>query len=259
MSVPAGRKPAILAYLLLVFALTIPFWILEMVRPVELLPGLPLSALGALTPAAAALILAGGERWKLLGRCFDFREIKSRGWFAVSLLVNPLIALIAYAILRISQPIPLPTPLTPGVIGMFLFFLLGGLTEELGWTGYATQPLLERRGMIVTALLLGTVWAVWHFPALFQAGHSAEWIAWWSLGTLTLRLIMVWFYVRAGGSVFAAALFHALINLCWQLFPVDGSYYDPRVFGLVTLGVAIILYTAAKLGPHNRARKDTMP
>jgi len=32
-----------------------------------------------------------------------------------------------------------------------------------------------------------------------------------------------------------------MINLCWQLFPINGSYYDPFVFGLITLGVAVII------------------
>jgi hypothetical protein len=35
-----------------------------------------------------------------------------------------------------------------------------------------------------------------------------------------------------------------MINLCWQLFPINGSYYDPLVFGLITFGVAIIIVVA---------------
>jgi len=32
-----------------------------------------------------------------------------------------------------------------------------------------------------------------------------------------------------------------MINLCWQLFPINGSYYDPLVFGLLAFGVAVII------------------
>jgi membrane protease YdiL (CAAX protease family) len=53
---------------------------------------------------------------------------------------------------------------------------------------------------------------------------------------------MTWLYIHSGKSVFAAAVFHAMINLSWQLFPNNGSFYDPRVFGLITLGFATILY-----------------
>ncbi len=52
---------------------------------------------------------------------------------------------------------------------------------------------------------------------------------------------MVWLYNHTGKSVFVAALFHAMINLTWQLFPIDGSYYDPRVTGLIAAGVALLV------------------
>ena len=32
-------------------------------------------------------------------------------------------------------------------------------------------------------------------------------------------------------------LFHAMINLCWQLFPIHGSYFDPRLNGLIIIGL----------------------
>jgi membrane protease YdiL (CAAX protease family) len=53
------------------------------------------------------------------------------------------------------------------------------------------------------------------------------------------RVIIVWLYNNTGKSVFVAALFHAMINLTWQVFPINGSYYDPRVTGLITALVAV--------------------
>jgi hypothetical protein len=38
-----------------------------------------------------------------------------------------------------------------------------------------------------------------------------------------------------------ASLYHAMINLTWQLFPVNGSCYDARVTGLITALVAIVV------------------
>jgi len=58
---------------------------------------------------------------------------------------------------------------------------------------------------------------------------------------------MVWMYTYSGESVFAVAVFHPMINLSWQLFPVNGSYYDPRVFGLIALGFAIIILATQRL------------
>jgi hypothetical protein len=58
---------------------------------------------------------------------------------------------------------------------------------------------------------------------------------------------MVWLYAHAGDSVFAAAVFHAMINLSWQFFPINGSFYDPRIFSLVTLALGVLLAISSRL------------
>jgi hypothetical protein len=96
-------------------------------------------------------------------------------------------------------------------------------------------------------VLLGSVWVAFHLILLVQVDRTWEWIAWWSLGTLSLRTIMFWLYAHAGDSVFAATLFHAMINLSWQLFPIHGSFYDPRIFSLVTLVLGVLLVVSLPL------------
>lgn len=211
-----------------------------------------MSALAAFTPAAAGLILAYKHDrlpgvLQLLRRSVDFKRVKNRNWFSVILLINPVIAIFAYGAIGIAgEPLPSPAPLTLAIFLMFAFFFIGALGEEIGWSGYATEPLQQRWGTIRAGIFLGLVWAVWHFISLIQAHRSMEWIAWWSLDTLSLRMIMTWLHLHSGRSVFAAALFHTMINLSWQLFPINGPYYDPQVFGLITLCFAIAIYTAQR-------------
>ena len=66
------------------------------------------------------------------------------------------------------------------------------------------------------------------------------WIGWWTLGTVSLRLFMVWLFNKTGGSVFAVAMAHAVSNLCW-LFPIQGSWFDPKLNGLIMGGVALVV------------------
>jgi len=244
---------SIIPFFILVFALSIPFWILGIIHPIQLLPGLPISAIGAFAPAIAALILVYKNDHlagvlQLLQRSFDFKRIQNWNWILVILLLNPVIAIFAYGILRASSEFfPNPEPLTLAILPMFIFFLIGALGEEIGWSGYVTEPLQRHWGTIVAGVWLGCIWAVWHFIPLLQAHRSIAWIAWWSLGTLSSRVIMVWLYMHSGKSVFAASVFHAMINLCWQLFPNNGSYYDPRVFSLITLCFAVFIPTARRL------------
>lgn len=248
-----SKRESIFVFFALVFALSIPFWILGAINPIELLPGLPISALGAFTPALAALILVYKNNGitsavQLLKRSFDFNRINNKAWYLVFVLINPVIAVLAYGIMRVTGgSLPNAAPLTLVIVPMFFVFLIAALGEEIGWTGYITEPLQSRSGTIAAGILLGFIWAVWHFIPLMQAHRSIEWIAWWSLGTIALRIIMVWLFVHAGKSVFAAAVFHAMINLSWQLFPVNGSFYDPRIFGLITLCFAIAILVMQRL------------
>lgn len=242
------NESSVFRFLVLTIALFIPFWILEAIHPFDLLPGLPSSALAAFTPALAALTLTysqyrfGGVR-HLLQRCFDFKRIKNAYWFLPILLINPAIAVSAYGIMH-STGIVLPKAASWNltVIPLLIVLFIAALGEELGWTGYITEQLIERWGTIFASLLLGFIWAAIHFIALLQEHRSFEWIAWWSLGTISYRMIMTWLYVHDGRSLFGAALFHAMINFCWQMFPNNGSHYDPRLFGLIAFVIAVALF-----------------
>jgi hypothetical protein len=87
-------------FFVLVFVLSIPFWVLGSVYPVQLLPGLPISALGVLAPAlAASIVVYRSGRFsavrRLLARSFDFGRIHNKYWFLVVVLLNPLVAALA--------------------------------------------------------------------------------------------------------------------------------------------------------------------
>jgi hypothetical protein len=252
------RRRSPLIFFLLVYALAIPFWILGAVTGIELLPGLPVAALMTVCPVIAALILVHretgvAEMIALLKRSFDYKQIKAKVWYLPILFLVPAVAVLSYMILRLTG-VPVPPPqisfLAPLIL--FIVFFVGALGEELGWSGYAIDPMQDRWGALKAGVFLGVVWAAFHFVPLLQIHRSAAWIAWWSLGTVAMRVIMVWLYNNTGKSVFAAALFHAISNLAWQLFPVHGSYFDPRINGLIMAAVAIIV--AAIWGPRTLAR-----
>jgi hypothetical protein len=121
---------------------------------------------------------------------------------------------------------------------MSLAFFLAALGEELGWSGYIIDPMQDRWGALPAAIFLGLLWAIWHIVPLVQAHRSPIWIAWWSLGTVAARILIVWLYNNMGKSVFAATAFHTMMNISWQLFPINGSYFDPRINGLMMVVAA---------------------
>jgi uncharacterized protein len=162
---------------------------------------------------------------------------------------------LSYSAIRLmGVSIPAPAFSIGKVLTLFVAFFIGALCEELGWSGYATDPLQERFGALRGALLLAVALAVWHYVPLLQVHRSLWFIAWWFLNTVAYRVIIVWLYNNTGRSVFVAALFHTMIDLTWQLFPINGSYYDQRVTGLITAivaGMVVIVW-----GPRTLARSS---
>jgi membrane protease YdiL (CAAX protease family) len=254
------RKRSLLKYFFFVFALTIPFWLLGALTGIQLLPGLPVAALATFCPAIAAAILVYQESKEnktagviaLLTRTFDVR-VRAKIWYAPTLLLMPAVMTLSYVVLRLmGVPVPALEITVVSVLALFVIFFLSALGEELGWSGYATDPMQLRWGALVASLVLGMVWAIYHWVGLAQANRSVEWIAWWSLGTVAARIIIVWLYNNTGRSVFIASLFHTTINVTWQVFPIRGSFYDPRVTAIIMAGVAVI--AVAAWGPRTLAR-----
>jgi len=245
-----SRSRSPFKFFLLVFALSTPFWLLGAVTGRQLLPGLPVSALMAICPAMAALILVHRENktagvTELLKRSFDYKRIRTKAWYAPILLLMPGVMVLSYGVMR-WMDLPFPTPRIPVLAGlvmflMFLVFFIGALGEELGWSGYAIDPMQARWNALQASILLGLVWAAWHIIPYRQAHRSAGWIAWYCLFTVATRVLMVWLYNNTGKSVFGAALFHAMVNVSWFPFPNSGLHYDPRITGLIVAFAAAIV------------------
>lgn len=234
-------------YFGLVTLLTLPFWLAGARISLDLAPGLPLAALAIVCPATAALALAtatGGVTGAraLMERTLDFR---GAGWrMVLVLLINPVLFGLSFLVARMSGA-DIPSPgFSASSLWLLVMFLPAALLEEVGWTAYALDRLQRGMRLVWAGLIIGAYWAAWHLPALVQAGRSSEWIAWWIVWTLAARLVMVWAYAATGRSVVPVVIYHALSNVCWQLYPVSGSHFDPKLTGLLTVGLALILAPA---------------
>lgn len=243
----ASQENRLLMFFLLLFVITIPYWIFggkDLPIPVKL----PVSAFAAFNPMIAALILTylyeGSRGVKALFRkAFDFRKIKNRNWYIPILLLSPSVYALSYAVMILAD-MPLPDPeipilMAPVFLGVYFLF---GIGEELGWMGYAIDRLQSRWGALKAAAVLGLIWGLFHLVPDLQNHQTADWILWQRLGTVFLRILIVWIYNNSGRSVFSAVLVHALNNLSWTMFPNFGSHYDP-----FTTCMILILFTGLVL------------
>ena len=95
----------------------------------------------------------------------------------------------------------------------FVVFFIGAICEEIGWTGYATDPLQDRWNALKACIILGTVWTVWHITPWLQAHYTTIWVAGQCANSIVIRVLIVWIYNNTGKSVFAAIAFHAIANV----------------------------------------------
>jgi membrane protease YdiL (CAAX protease family) len=151
--------------------------------------------------------------------------IKPRGSFSyylLTLVLFPAFWILGYFLSRaLGMEVPFSNypMLDAKLLGMVILFFLynliyGGLSEEPGWRGFALPRLQAKFSPLVSSLILGVLWAVWHAPARFggiEAKSISDTIIEWGLIVL-VSVIFTWLFNRTRGSILVTALVHPAMN-----------------------------------------------
>jgi membrane protease YdiL (CAAX protease family) len=81
-------------------------------------------------------------------------------WFVVALLVLPLVHLAGVALATLAGGV---FPFHPQLIALVVLFFVTNFGEEIGWRGFALPKLQDRMSPLAAAVVLGLVWAVFHW------------------------------------------------------------------------------------------------
>jgi membrane protease YdiL (CAAX protease family) len=246
---PKRKSPAI--FIGLVFLMSSLFWLLGAYTqgrlPEETATGLPISSLMGVSPIIVGLFLvyreSGADGAKaLLKRSFDFKRIENGIWYIPVLFLMPVVMVLANLV-KDGMPPTVTAPQFPVsmlLVSLLLYFI-EALTEEVGWQGYAFEPMQARWNTLTASLILGILWAVWHFIPFVQMGQSAAWIAWQSINLIVTRIIIVWLYNNTGKSVFAAILYHTMNNVSTVMLTSFGLVYDPAIATILLAVIALVV------------------
>lgn len=242
-------RNSVIWFFVLVYVLSAPFWIIELFITKTNLPlNIPVTdIIAAFVPLISACILTFNEKGKkgvilLLSRIFDYGKINAK-WWVIVLILPFLVFSIIYSILRLgSFQIPEHWSLSyMSIPFLLIFFFFGAIGEEVGYMGYAVDPLQKKFNSLVTAILIGIPWIVWHYPSMLKQGHSLNFFFWGSLGTIAFRVIYVWLYNNTNKSLFACILVHCLYNTGRVIFLSD-QYNNPLVdFPNIHYGVLVLI------------------
>jgi uncharacterized protein len=98
-----------------------------------------------------------------------------------------------------------------------------GLGEEIGWRGFLVPELTKKNSFITTALVSGTIWAIWHLPGILSGNYGDNTAPLWFrlfcflIMVLAGAVILAWIRLESG-SIWAVAIFHATHNGVIQAF-----------------------------------------
>lgn len=187
-----------------------------------------------------------GQAWPLLAVC----------------LILPLGVIFLPVLILAAVDASVPRPSWPGPAYLFAAviggFLGPGLFEEIGWRGFALPHLQRRHSALVSSLLIGLVWAFWHWPNFVIPSQPPPW--WHPLIfaplIMALSVVFTWVYNSTGGSLFAVVLLHgtihAALGLCAAPDPVAAR--EDVLFALLFTALAVGLVW--RYGAANLSRRD---
>jgi len=125
--------------------------------------------------------------------------------------------------------------------------VLFALGEEIGWRGFLVPELLRTRSFLQTSLIVGALWAVWHFPLIVTGDYGdPSTPLWFRLGcffvsVLAISVVLTWLRLKSG-SVWPSTLLHASHNLFIQSLFTPLTQANPTsgyVIGEFGLGLAV--------------------
>lgn len=130
------------------------------------------------------------------------------------------------------------------IIASILFASLIPFIEELGWRGYVLDRLQERHNALISSLILGVVWSLWHLPMFFiegsyQAGLGIGTLEFWLffLSIVPLTFVFTWIFNNNHRSTLAVILFHAMVNFTGELILLSKN--ADTIYSLLWFAVAL--------------------
>jgi pimeloyl-ACP methyl ester carboxylesterase/membrane protease YdiL (CAAX protease family) len=225
------RRHPLFAYYVLTFALSWGGFVL-VVGPSSLVntnwqaEGKFLSAIMVMLagPSIAGLLLTGLADGRAGYRDLFLRLCKWRvavRWYVFAIVPAPIAA--AGILFALSMASPLLTADDRAAV------FLGGLgaaattiLEEIGWTGFVVPRLRRRHSILMTGLIVGVLWGLWHLlQQVFVSGTYAGAIPTFAFLMLSVfaavanltayRVLMVWVYDRTG-SLLVTTLMHGMLT-----------------------------------------------
>jgi uncharacterized protein len=266
------KKHPLFFYLLFTFLLSWVFWTIPILLSLGVYKNNALNSafgFGILPPLIIAALLStkalGGKGIKDLGSRFSLKGVHLVWYFisAFTFLFVSLATLLIYFLLDGTPESIFRYFAFSNYISMLPVLLIFAAFEEVGWRGFALPILRNKFNALTASMILGVIWAVWHFPKLISEGTTDiySFIVLVLFGIL-FSVFLSWIYENSNGSITLAILTHAAGNAAiYAISPellTKIGYNRPSIIYVIVLFVlvaAIIFFTGVNLKKAARSQE----
>jgi membrane protease YdiL (CAAX protease family) len=243
--------------LFLLFAFGLPILCLLVVKNISFFqdgtPNLLLYGFEAMTPSLSALLVVFISQGRAGVRHFFVRCYvnNNRTRYLILSIVIPLSILVATKLtfmIFTDATAKFITMIPPQKLLIAMWALIA---EELGWRGFLLERINRKYGDLTTPLLIGVIWAVWHYH-FFLSGTLTAPIFLFVIGCITESIGYYWITKRGNGNVVPASIWHFTGNLFFNLFSLSPEYNNGSnapylIFVVYTAVMAIVLLYFMKM------------
>ena len=132
---------------------------------------------------------------------------------------------------------------------VILFALPGAFAEELGWRGFALPRLQERHSALLSSVVVGMSWGLWHIPLFVYFGDTLPTLVVEVLTFVPAAVLYTWVYNNTRGSLLLVTLLHLAEQLTNSFLGTLPTFTDEILTWVVAAFVAIRGYRVRDLNP----------
>jgi len=147
-------------------------------------------------------------------------------------------------------------PLYTAIPSFFIATILAGVGEEFGWRGFLLPRLQTRHNALVSALIGGVVWSVWHTPLFFIKGTMQYQlqlqrgallaILGYAVWLIAHSIQFTWLFNNTKGSVLMAAVLHGATNAWSGYFGVNELPFNGiLILAMVSALISVVIVATA--------------
>lgn len=258
-----GMSRRLWAYVVLVFAVSVPFYALAAANHAFV-------SLVMFGPAISALVVVLWTQHNVRGLGWGLRKPLYVLW---GLLIPLAYCLVAYGVCWLTGVVKFDPSIFAklyggsggalrfvlAVVSMVLLSIPLTLGEELGWRGFMMPEIARTKPWLFTVVASAIIWIAWHVPGMIWGGYNGGtplWygLIWFALFAGAITPVLGWLRF-ASDSVWPAVALHLSSNFFVQavfdqMSPGAGAKWIIGEFGpalgLVAIVIAALLWKAGE-------------